>query len=73
MAHGCGTSGAVRILFFATLLAALAGSLNSQTPTATLSGAVHDSSGAAVAKAKITLVSPATGLARTAETDEGPL
>jgi hypothetical protein len=53
MAHGLGTSGSIQLLVFVTLrLAALAGSLIAQTPTATLSGTVRDSTGAVVANAK---------------------
>ena len=69
MARGGGTSKAI-CLFLTMLLGALAGSLNAQTPTATLSGTVRDITGAVVASAKLTLTNSATGLSRTVDADD---
>jgi hypothetical protein len=51
------------------LLGVLAGSLNGQTPTATLSGTVRDITGAVVVSAKITLTNSTTGFSRIVDTD----
>src|SRR5258708_652815 len=69
MAHGGGTSRATRILFLTMLLGALAGSLDAQTTSATLSGTVHDTAGAVIAQAKITLKNTTKGSSRTTTTD----
>jgi outer membrane receptor protein involved in Fe transport len=47
----------------------VAASLHAQTSTATLSGTVHDSSSAVLAKAAVTLTNSGTGVSRKSETD----
>jgi outer membrane receptor protein involved in Fe transport len=61
---------AVCVFILTVLLCALAGSLDAQTPTATLSGTVRDASGAVVPSAKITLTNSGTGLSRTTDADD---
>jgi hypothetical protein len=64
------SSRAMHILFLTMLLTAFVASLDGQTPTATLSGTVRDSTGAVVPSAKIFLTNSATGLSRTADADD---
>jgi outer membrane receptor protein involved in Fe transport len=60
----------MKVFHAVTTLLLLSVCVYSQTPTATLSGTVHDSTGAVVASAKITLTNSATGLSRTVAADE---
>ena len=69
-------SGLSKVNFLSLALIALALLLTSniqvsaQTPTATLSGAVHDQTGGTISKARVVLVQSETGSQRTAETNE---
>ncbi|MBV9182662.1 MAG: TonB-dependent receptor, partial [Acidobacteria bacterium] len=56
--------------FRVTMLAVMSVSVYSQTPTATLSGSVRDSSGAGVPNAKVTLTNSATGVSRAIDADD---
>jgi hypothetical protein len=59
----------ILILGFAALLSA-SGSLFAQTSAATLSGTVHDASGAVMPKAAVTLTNSSTGVSRKVQTDD---
>src|SRR5262249_48851476 len=59
----------MRHLLALSLVALLCSSLSAQLPTSTLNGTVTDPQGAAVADAKVIIVSPATGTMRETTTD----
>jgi hypothetical protein len=57
-------------VFFLTMLTvAFAVGLHAQTSTATLSGTIHDATGAVLSKAAVTLTNSSTGVGRKSETD----
>ena len=60
----------MKALLAVTTLFVLSVYLFSQTPTATLSGTVRDSTGAVVPNAKLALVNSSTGLSRTVTADD---
>jgi outer membrane receptor protein involved in Fe transport len=59
------------VFFLTILLLALSGSLYAQTTTATLSGTVHDTSGAVIPEAKISVRNTSTDASRETTTDGG--
>jgi hypothetical protein len=69
MSQGVRASRIICKFLLTVLTAAFGVSVGAQTPTATLSGTVRDTSGGFVPGAKITLTNSGTGLSRTTDTD----
>lgn len=60
----------IRVFSVTLLLLAFAARLHAQTSTATLSGTVHDTTGAVVTKAGVTLTNSSTGVSRRGGSDD---